>query len=213
MILVAQEGEFLIRNQIMKKLLFLGMICGLMNGAWANADKTEDWQKTVTSPMSCTVKAEQGNVSLHVELVNPPEQELKSTTDETGRSRYVWKGKKLPYGFYEGRSIVTKFELVWDGKKIVIPERFWNDVSGLILEFSSLDVKKLEGEEWRKAHVFLEQMRHPRLSLSADGGTVFIEWMNPGECCDTMMTLRWMVSRSGTVLRHRYAPPDMCGKM
>ena len=43
-------------------------------------------------------------------------------------------------------------------------------------------------------------------SLSAEGGTVLIEWERPEEC-DSHSTIRWIVSKSGTVLRHRHCPP------
>jgi hypothetical protein len=43
-------------------------------------------------------------------------------------------------------------------------------------------------------------------SLSAEGGTVLIEWGRDEEC-DSSSTIRWIVSKSGTMLRHRNCPP------
>ena len=47
------------------------------------------------------------------------------------------------------------------------------------------------------------------LSLSAEVGTVLIEWERPEEC-DSHSTIRWIISKSGVVLRHRHCPPHEC---
>jgi hypothetical protein len=90
-----------------------------------------------------------------------------------------------------------------------IQERFWNDLPGLRIETSTLDPQKLKPDLQRKALQFLDQLEQPRLSLSAEGGTVLIEWTRPEEC-DSSSTIRWIVSKSGTILRHRHCPPHEC---
>ena len=105
--------------------------------------------------------------------------------------------------------MLTRFDLTWDGKAMKIPERFWNDLPGFRIETSTLDPEELKPDLQWKALQFLERLRQPRLSLSAEGGTVLIEWDRPEEC-DSRSTIRWIVSKSGTVLRHRHCPPHEC---
>jgi hypothetical protein len=41
--------------------------------------------------------------------------------------------------------------------------------------------------------------------LSAEGGTALIEWERPEEC-NSHSTIRWIVSKSGVILRHLTLP-------
>jgi hypothetical protein len=170
-----------------------------------------DWYETINSDaLSFKAKSEEGNLVLQVELFCPPDDEVTQVTDKKGEHRYFqYKGKDMPTRFWPGQSLLTRFELSWDGKAMNIPERFWNDLPGFRIETSTLEVEKLKPDLQWKAHQFLESLDQPRLSLSAEGGTVLIEWNRPEEC-DSRSTIRWIVSKSGTVLRHRYCPPHEC---
>jgi hypothetical protein len=170
-----------------------------------------DWYETINSDaLSYKAVSGDGILVLQVELFRPPEDEVTEAKDEKGKFRcYQYKGKDMPESFWPGQSLLTRFELTWDGKAMNIPGRFWNDLPGLRLETSTLDPKKLKPELQWKAHEFLESLDQPRLSLSAEGGTVLIEWDRPEEC-DSRSTIRWIVSKSGTVLRHRHCPPHEC---
>lgn len=153
---------------------------------------------------------EEKEVVLEVELFIPPENELTEIIHEKdGYHFYRYKGKDLPSRFWPGQSLLTRFDLTWDGKPIQIPDRFWSDLAGLRIETSTLDPAKLKPEfQWR-AQEFLENLEQPHLSLSADGGTVLIEWERPEEC-DGRSTIRWIISCSGNVLRHRHQPQHEC---
>jgi hypothetical protein len=170
-----------------------------------------DWHETVShDALKFTAETEDGKITLQVELIRPAENEVTETKDEKGEFRaYQYKGKDQPYPFHPGSTLLTRFDLTWDGKAMKIPERFWNDLPGLRIETSSLDPEKLKPELQWKAHEFLERLEQPRLSLSAEGGTVLIEWERPEEC-DSHSTIRWIVSKSGVVLRHRHCPPHEC---
>jgi hypothetical protein len=50
--------------------------------------------------------------------------------DEKGEHRcFQYKGKDMPGRFWPGQSLLTRFDLTWDGKRIPIAERFWNDLT------------------------------------------------------------------------------------
>ena len=90
-----------------------------------------------------------------------------------------------------------------------IPERFWSDLAGLDIETSTLDPAQLKSDLQWDAKKFLEALRQPRVMLSAEGGTALIEWVRAEEC-NGVSTIRWIIGKSGTVLRHRHEPPHEC---
>jgi hypothetical protein len=154
--------------------------------------------------------SDEGKLVLQVELIQPAAQEVTEIKDEKGELRcYRFRGKDLPSRYWPGCSLLTRFDLTWDGKAMNIPGRFWNDLPGLQIETSTLDPETLKPELQWKARQFLDQLEQPRVILSADGGTVLIEWVRPEEC-DSRSTIRWIISKSGTVLRHRHEPPHEC---
>lgn len=63
-----------------------------------------------------------------------------------------------------------------------------------------------ESEEKNYANAILPILERYCYDCHADGGTVLIQWDRPEEC-DGRSTIRWIVSKSGTVLRHRYEAP------
>jgi hypothetical protein len=170
-----------------------------------------DWYATVNREgLKHRAVSDDGKITLQVELILPAEHEVTEAKDEKGEFRaYQYKGKDQPYPFHPGSRLLTCFDLTWDGQAMNLPERFWNDLPGLDLETSTLDPKKLAPDLQWKAMEFLEGLRQPRVSLSAEGGSVLIEWVRPEEC-DSRSTIRWIVSKSGTVLRHRHCPPHEC---
>ena len=168
------------------------------------------WEAVNNEVLAFKAVSEEGNLVLVVELFRPAENEITEVLDENGDHRcYRYKGKDQPYPFHPGSTLLKRFDFTWDGKALEIPERFWKDLPGLRLETSTLDPEKLETDLQWKAREFLERLRQPRLSLSADGGTVLIEWQRPEEC-DSSSTIRWIISKSGTILRHRHHPPHEC---
>jgi hypothetical protein len=169
------------------------------------------WYDTINmDALSFKAVAEEGKLVLEVEMIRPPDEEITEANDENGDFRcYQYKGKDQPYPFHPGSTLLTRFDLTWKGKSLGIPERFWDDLPGLRIETSTLDPKKIKPELQWKALQFLDQLKQPRLSLSAEGGTFLIEWIRPEEC-DSSSTIRWIISKSGTVLRHRHCPPHEC---
>ena len=170
-----------------------------------------DWYETVTTDvMKFRCSDLEDSIVLEVELFKPAESEIKELKDENGGFRaYQYKGKEQPYGFHPGVNLIRRFDLTWDGRTMSIPERFWNDLPDMRIETSTLKPDNLKPELHWKAQEFLERLRQPRVSLSAEGGTVLIEWERPEEC-DSHSTIRWIVSKSGVVLRHRHCPPHEC---
>ncbi len=168
------------------------------------------WYKTVDSDvLKFKAIAEDGKITLQVELFKPADADITEAKDSNGGHHYLYKGKPQPFGFNPGVNLLKRFDLTWDGTAMPIPERFWTDLPGLCLQTSTLDPEKVPTTLHRQATQFLESLYQPRLSLSAEGGTVLISWDRPEEC-DSRSTIRWIVSKSGVVLRHRHCPPHEC---
>jgi hypothetical protein len=177
----------------------------------ANDAPEPNWHETVVSDaLKFMAVTENETITLQVELIRPTEEEITESKDEQGQHRcYQYKGKDQPYPFHPGSTILTRFDLTWDGNAMNIPERFWTDLPDLRIETSTLKPEKLAPDLHWKAEQFLDNLRQPRVSLSADGGTVLIEWERPEEC-DSHSIIRWIISKSGAVLRHRLCPPHEC---
>jgi hypothetical protein len=103
-----------------------------------------------------------------------------------------------------GASAAEPREEWWD----LVEKRFWRDLGGFDIQTIPMKPALLPDEGWRYED-FLSRLRQPRLILSAEGGTALIEWERPEEC-DSRSTTRWIISRSGAVLRHRHEPPHEC---
>lgn len=168
------------------------------------------WHQNVTEVLRCEIKAEEGDAILRVELERPDEKNLLELVDKkSGAVRYVFQDQVLPLDFYPGKTIIKKFDFEWEGKKIEIPQRFWNDLAGLVIQKSPLKVDELPDGHRHLGVDFLAELLRPRLSISLDQGTVLIEWDCPAEC-DSRTTIRWIIGKSGAVMRHRYSPPHEC---
>lgn len=97
---------------------------------------------------------------------------------------------------------VTRFDLVWDKQKVEIPGRFWQDIERMPLQlYPGAELRKIPEDKRWKIESAMRNLHRPRLSLSAGKGTVMIEWTR-GEECDSSSTFRWIISKTGTVLRH-----------
>jgi hypothetical protein len=171
----------------------------------------DNWYHTVNeNNLTHKAVSEEGKLILNVNLITPADNEVTESRRKKGDFKcFRYQGKDLPSGFYPGSSLVTRFDLTWDGRPVKIPGRFWNDLARLQIETSTLNPEKLKPELRWKAHGFLEHLKQPRVILSAEGGTALIEW-DRSEECDGRSTIRWIVTRSGTVLRHRYEPRHDC---
>jgi hypothetical protein len=141
--------------------------------------------------------------TLEVELDIPGGERVVALTGDNGEVKgYKLDGKKAPEGFSPGASVLTKFKLRWDGKEVPIAERFWSDLLRLQIVTSDLTTKQVATEHVGQLIEFHAKLMHPRVMISAEEGTLLIEWARREEG-EGHSTLRWMVSRNGTVLRHR----------
>jgi len=193
-----------------RHFLTISTLATTVTGASAAAAPREDWWELVKEDnLRFTAKSEEGNLTLDVELEVPPEGELSERKDEEGSiTGYNWRGEILPQRCWPGQSLIKKFDFQWDGKPVVVERRFWRDLAGFGIQTVPNKPALLADEDWRY-NDFLASLRQPRVMLSADGGTALIEWVRPEEC-DSSSTTRWIISRSGTVLRHRHEPPHDC---
>ncbi|SHK09160.1 hypothetical protein SAMN02745181_3237 [Rubritalea squalenifaciens DSM 18772] len=194
------------------KMLLLPALATLIFslGAQAQLAKNPHWHKSVSYTLSSTVKnpySEYGEATLYVELYEPTDAELEKIKNHKGQTvGYKLKGQKLPSRFWKGETLIRKFELTWDGKKIDIPERFWADLAGFRLQQSSLKLEDVPDDQKPYARGFLSHLNKPKIHISADRGTVLIEWTRSEEC-DGHSRLHWVISKSGKVLRHRTMAP------
>lgn len=194
----------------MNRLFILLAIITAVQGIGAQDTDPSNWWTDVTESHSCTAKAEEGNAVVRVELEKPDEERVKEIKDAEGVvTGYSIDGKKLPERFWPGCAVIKKFELEWEGKKIEIPERFWTDLAGFRIQSSPLKLDELPAEKRFEGEQFLASLNKPRVYISADGGTILIEWDRPEEC-DGRSTIRWIISKSGAVMRHRHTPPHEC---
>ena len=169
----------------------------------------DDWWNSVTEVLTSEIKAPgEGDATLRVELIKP--EEVKEITEAEGTvTGYSLDGKKLPESYWPGRTLLRRFEVEWDGKKIDIPEQHWADLAGFRIYESNLDLTPMTSAQVREASRFLAELERPWVTISADGDTLLIEWQRSEEC-DTRSTIRWIIRKDGTILRHRDTPPHEC---
>jgi len=161
------------------------------------------WADHLKDTMKFKAFSPERSLTLEVELMVPPENEITDAKNADGEMiGYQWKGKIMAGNFAPGSTLLTKFRFEWDGKPVAIPNRLWNDLAALKITECTLDPKTIEPKFAYHFHEFLEGLQQPRLLLSADNGTALIEWRR-SEDCDSRSIIRWMVGRTGTVLRHR----------
>jgi len=151
----------------------------------------------------------EGRLTLDVTLATPGEEELELIEHQGRVIGYSLRGRRLIDGYYPGVTVVDSFTLTWDGEPIPILSRFWNDLAGFRIQVLDLDLQMLDAAERARIELYRARLDQPRITLSADAGTALIEWVRPEEC-DARSTFRWIVSRSGNILRHRERPPHEC---
>jgi len=192
-----------------RHFLTLSTLATTASGVSVATAREEWWELVKSDNLLFTAKSAEDSLTLEVELEKPAEEELTELKTEEGEyDGYAWRGEKLPGRFWPGCSLIKKFDLKWDGKPIPIESRFWRDLAGFVIQTVPNKPVQIPDDAW-KYREFLDSLRQPRIMLSAEGGTALIEWERPEEC-DSSSTTRWIISRSGTVLRHRHEPPHEC---
>jgi len=175
-----------------------------------NLQDPDQWWSTASERMEYTAKSDDGVLVLAVKLIEPEDGEISEASGSKGEfSHYTYKGVKLEEGFWPGRSLLVDFSFKWAGEAIPVAERFWKYLPGFRILVSDLDAAKVGDKLAGKLEEFKEGLGCPRVIPSGDGGTALIEWER-GEECDGRSTIRWIISRSGVVMRHRHTPPHEC---
>lgn len=172
-------------------------------------DPMDLWWPMVTDLDEFTAVSPEGRLALTVALSRPGEEELAPIEEDGVVVGYSLAGRRLLAGFRPGIAVVAGFELLWDGHEVSIPPRFWSDLAGFRIQTLAVDMGMLDLAQRAQAERCLADLDQPRVVLSADQGTAMIEWSRR-ERGDVCSTYRWVVSRSGTVLRHRHRLPQAC---
>ena len=207
----------------MKRRTFLSLASATPVAASVACAQTEDdaaataraaWEETVVRGSSGTFVSTEGDLRLEVALITGEDEVTEETVkgDDGPETVYFFRGEKLPRWLQPTDGIIKGFRLTWKGREIPVAKRFWNDFGGCLIQSTPLKKAQIpEGlhEEFDK---FLEDLDGPKVILSADGGTALIEWriLDTDACCGHRATVRWIISRSGAVMRHRHTTPSMC---
>lgn len=169
-------------------------------------DSPEDlWWPMVKEVQHFRTVSPEGRLVLEVCLATPGEEELEVVAEGGEVVEYRLRGRRLLAGYYPGVAVIDLFSLTWDGRPIAVPPRFWADLAGFRLQTLSVEPASLDSETRAMAEKYTATLLQPRVVLSADKGTALVEWMRQ-EDHDARSTFRWLISRSGTVLRHRHLP-------
>jgi hypothetical protein len=169
-----------------------------------------NWWDTIEETFTHEAQSDEGSLRLRVTLITPDNiTERTTNVDQDDVIRYEFEGALLPSDFTPDQNLLRAFRFTWDDRVIQIPKSLWWNLSGLRLQTSTLDPMTVPFENRFAAEQFLAGLMQPRLTLSADSTTAMIEWQR-SEDCDSRSTIRWLISRSGTVLRHRYSEGCAC---
>ena len=168
-----------------------------------------DWWSTVEAATEFTAVSRDGSLKLKVKLakIEVTERTAKSPVGE--EVHFFHNGVQLPSDFWPGRAALVQFELIWNGRRVPIADRFWRDLYGFRIQTTSLKASEIADAAKYEFEIFSSQLDQPRVILSADGGTALIEWQRPEEC-DSHTTYRWLITKDGRVLRHCDRPPHEC---
>lgn len=169
----------------------------------SKSEPTDLWWPMVSEVEQFRAVSAEGRLELEVALARPGEEELEVVQESGSVAGYSLRGRPLIGGFSPGITVIAAFDLRWDDRPVLVPSRFWNDLAGFRLQTLSVDLETLEREQRSRAEACLAALDHPRIVLSADEGTALIEW-DRREKGGSRSTFRWVVSRLGTVLRHRH---------
>lgn len=171
----------------------------------------ERWSKGIKELQQITVSpAENERIKLTVELKPLKRAELTPVKNDKGEvTEYKYKTPftelSLPGHYESGSTLLTKFELDWEGRKIAIPAPLWAasplnfQIQSAPLE--SLDAKDIpDGKAVHAARFIRHGLLKPRIFLSADGDSVMIEWKQNSECSAPLIC-RWIVAKDGSAKR------------
>lgn len=200
---------------------FLGRICGalalpILGSHFARGHSEEKPEKKsrfadkIKEVTRYTALSDYGDMRLEVELLalrkdQLEERPVKGST--YGEISFYYQGKELPCDIQPSRaSVITKFDVFWGKDHIKIPKRFWEDLSSFDIQTVPIDSGELAPLERRELEEFEKSLRRPRVFMSAKDKTALIEWAKTDDYFGDS-TMRWIVSRDGEVLRHRYQPP------
>ncbi|MFK7911239.1 MAG: hypothetical protein AB8F34_11665 [Akkermansiaceae bacterium] len=131
-----------------------------------------------------TVKSFDGSTTLTVSLERFDRKQLRRVDKGRNKEPEVWAGKRqLPSDLlWRTPTMIKSFSLTIDGKKIHVPERFWNDLPGMYLEKVVINKKiKTEEDKIELWYFSTQQCAGPSITRSANGGTVLISWARPEE--------------------------------
>jgi hypothetical protein len=150
-------------------------------GTLANAD-VGPFEREKTDKR--TVKSFDETAILSVSLERFDRKQLRRVDKGKDKEPEVWVGKRqLPSDLlWRTPTMIKSFSLTIDGKKIHIPERFWNDLPGMYLEKVVINKKIKNGEDEIELWYFsTQQCAGPVITRSANKGTVLISWKRPEE--------------------------------
>lgn len=174
----------------------------------------EQWSELLEVAYSGVFQSPEGNLRLEVALIDEHDRvsEETITTPDGEETVYRFEGELLPRWLRPSDGIIKRFRFFWDDKEIPVAKRFWNDFGGCRIVTSKVDRKTIPNDMVRAFESHLEDLAGPKVSLSADGGTALIEWriIDTEACCGHTATVRWMISKSGNIMRHRHTTPNEC---
>jgi hypothetical protein len=172
------------------------------------------WQEQEEEVYSGTFKSGDGRLRLEVALIDEKDKVKEETIlgPDGEETRYTFEGEILPRWLRPTDGIIKRFRFFWDEKEIPVGKRFWNDFGGCHIDLCKVDPKTIAHDLIADFKDYQNDLKAPKLILSADGGTALIEWviMDTDACCGHRATMRWMISRSGHVMRHRHTTPNPC---
>lgn len=190
------------------------MLCSLLLSAFFLADATAVNEKEERLDKYVARSAD-GRLRLEVEIYRPKESEYEVRKSEKGYDVYFYQGKPVAENYarnHEYAGFITKFEFSWDGQRIEIPRRFWEDLM-MPLSGVTKDVDKMSGEDLHEfvAEQESEYADRPKLYVSSSKteGTALIEWRRSLLDCEESAFERWIITKSGTVLRHTLIAPHV----
>ena len=174
----------------------------------------EAWQTTVERRHSGVFVSTEGELRLEVALI----EESDPVAEETVRGPdgeetvFTFKGSRLPRWVRPTDGVLKSFRFFWNDREVPVEKRFWDDFGGCVIEATPLTAEKMAEEQRLAFEEFLEGLDRPKVILSADRGTALIEWriIDTEACCGHRATVRWIIGKSGTVMRHRHTTPSMC---
>ncbi len=172
------------------------------------------WWESVERRHAGTFVSEEGELRLEVALIeeSDPVTEESVQGPDGKETVFTFQGTKLPRWVQPTDGVLKRFRFFWNDKEVPIEKRFWNDFGGCLIQSTPLTGEKMAEEQRVAFEEFLAGLDHPKVILSADGGTALIEWriIDTEACCGHRATVRWIIGKSGTVMRHRHTTPSEC---